>query len=531
MLQVEQLKVKSVCLIAVLALLLGGCSSKNHEPDDNYRVYYEIFVRSFADSNGDGIGDLKGATEKITYVRDLGATGIWLMPVMPSDSYHKYDVKDYMAIDPQYGTVEDFTDFVNKCHKNGIRVIIDMPFNHTSSQHPWFIEACDYLKGLPANSTIDSSVCPYADYYHFANNQVNGSYYNVEGTPYYYEGVFESGMPDLNLSNPAVIKEIQNICNYWQDLGIDGFRLDAVGHYDESDPEFNKSVIHDIYEYCLKKNPEFYMVSEVWEAEVVIADYYGSNTPSIFNFDLAGPEGKIIKAANGKYSAAKLVEAMTGYECDFYEGNKNAIDATFVANHDMGRIANALSSDPAAMKFAGGLNLIMQGNPFIYYGEEIGMKSKGNKDENKRLPMQWGVDDKSLMCDNPPNADPGIEQTFGDVATQIKDTESIYNYYKNAIAIRRANPAIARGTTESIADFEDGNVALFRRTYKVDSNLIFINTGEATSLNLTESDIASSNIDINSLKIVGSMVVNSTDEVSCTKGILKIPAKSIIVMK
>ena len=528
----EQLKVKSFafCLITVLALLLGGCSNQFNEPDDNNRVYYEIFIRSFADSNGDKIGDLKGATEQIKYVSDLGASGIWLMPIMPSDSYHKYDVKDYMAIDPEYGTVDDFKAFVSKCHKSGIRVIIDMPFNHTSSSHPWFSSACDYLRSLPAGASIDSTKCKYADYYFFTDTQVNGSYYNVEGTPFYYEGVFESGMPDLNLFNPSVIEEIHSICDFWLDLDIDGFRMDAVSHYSENDPETNKQVISDIYKYCLAKNPDFYMVSEVWEAEPVIADYYGSGTPSVFNFDLAGPEGKIMKAANGKFSAQKLVEAMKTYECDFCEGNPEYIDATFVANHDMGRIANALSSDAAAMKFAGGLNMIMRGNPFIYYGEEIGMKSKGNKDENKRLPMQW-KNSSPFMCDNPPGADTGIEQSFDCAEDQIEDSDSIYSYYKNAIAIRRNNPAIARGLTEDIAYLNDGDVAVFKRSFKKETNLIIINTGAECMVSLSDIDMDKYGIDLNSQKIVGTMKVNQSDEVTFDDGRFKLPAKSIVILK
>ena len=146
------------------------------EIDDNYRSCYEVFVYSFYDSNGDGIGDLKGLTERLDYINDgdpstdtdLGCTGIWLMPIMPSPSYHKYDVTDYMDIDPQYGTMEDFKAFLEAAHQRGIDVIIDFVMNHTSSDHPWFQEASGYLRGLEAGAEPDLAACPYVDYYNFS---------------------------------------------------------------------------------------------------------------------------------------------------------------------------------------------------------------------------------------------------------------------------------------------------------------------------------------------------------------------------
>ena len=150
--------------------------------DDNYRNYYEIFVYSFYDSDGDGIGDINGVIEKLDYVQEMGFNGIWLMPIMPSTTYHKYDVTDYYVIDTEYGTMEDFERLVEECHKRDIRLIIDFVMNHSSSKHPWFTEACEYLKTLPAGAEPDAEVCPYVDYYHFSKEQVNGTYYKVAGT-------------------------------------------------------------------------------------------------------------------------------------------------------------------------------------------------------------------------------------------------------------------------------------------------------------------------------------------------------------
>lgn len=139
--------------------------------DDNYRNYYEIFVGSFYDSDGDGMGDLKGVEEKLDYISDLGCNGIWLMPIMPSPTYHKYDTTDYEAVDEAYGTADDFKELASACHEKGIRLIIDVAMNHSSSQHPWFTQACEYLAGLKAGEKPDDTVCPYVDYYHFLTSR------------------------------------------------------------------------------------------------------------------------------------------------------------------------------------------------------------------------------------------------------------------------------------------------------------------------------------------------------------------------
>ena len=203
--------------------------------------------------------------------------------------------------------------------------------------------------------------------------------------------------------------------------------MDAVMHYEENDTAFNTEVLRWLYDYCLQQNPDFYMVSEVWAGEKTIADYYGSGTPSLFNFDLADAEGKLIKAARGKYSAESLADAMLLYQEDFSAQNSGWIDAPFLTNHDMGRTANALISDENDVKMAGGLLLTMGGSPFVYYGEEIGMRSKGTKDENKRLSMYWSDTDEMGQTLDPPGADEGIGSAFGSVEEQLLDETSILN--------------------------------------------------------------------------------------------------------
>ena len=198
-------------------------------PEDNYRVFYEVFVYSFCDSDGDGIGDLKGLTSRLDYLRELGINGIWLMPIHPSTTYHKYNVGDYRAIDPAYGTLEDFQELLEECGKREIRVILDLVVNHTGSDHVWFTAACEYLRTL-GEAEPNPADCPYVDYYNFTREFHTG-YTQVPGTDWYYESRFSPDMPDLNMGSDAVRGEIRNIMAYWLELGVSGFRVDAAKEF------------------------------------------------------------------------------------------------------------------------------------------------------------------------------------------------------------------------------------------------------------------------------------------------------------
>ncbi|MDD2393845.1 MAG: alpha-amylase family glycosyl hydrolase, partial [Eubacteriales bacterium] len=252
---------------------------KSDQPEkisDKYRNYYEIFVRSFYDSDGDGIGDLQGVTEKLDYIsKDLGADGIWLMPIMPSPTYHKYDVKDYYAIDPQYGTMEDFEELIAEADKRDVKIIIDLVVNHTSSLHPWFTQAVDALW------VGDES--KYTDYYNFTLEN-KGQGYNKITDEYYYECRFVSGMPDLNLNSDAVRDEIMDIAGFWIGKGVAGFRLDAITSFytgnSTENIEFLKWLCDGIHEY----DENAYIIGEVWSDAGTIKNYYESGIDSLFNF-------------------------------------------------------------------------------------------------------------------------------------------------------------------------------------------------------------------------------------------------------
>ena len=492
--------------------------------DDNYRNYYEIFVYSFYDSDGDGIGDLNGVTEKLDYVQEMGFNGIWLMPIMPSTTYHKYDVTDYYAIDEEYGTMEDFERLVEECHKRDIRLIIDFVMNHSSSKHPWFTEACEYLKELSVDAEPDASVCPYVDYYHFSKEQVNGTYYKVAGTDWYYEGSFWSEMPDLNWESGVLEKEFEDIAEFWIGKGIDGFRMDAVMHISETDKQLNMDVMNWFYTYCQSLKSDFYMVSEVWANLATITDYYASKTPSMFNFDGADTEGKLIKTARGNYKAENFVKNMLTYQTEFGAVYEGYIDAPFIANHDMGRVSNALNANSNDMKMAAGLLMTMNGSPFVYYGEEIGMASSGKKDENKRLPMIWSDTDKTGMSNGPKDADDGIISAFPSVDVQMADETSILNYYKRGVRLRNENPEIARGTVALIEELCSGHQAVITKTYKDSMIAIAYNTSdEVIEIALTGTEIAD-------MGIRGYLTLNG-EEITLQNGVLCMPAQSICILK
>ena len=529
--------------LSILATMLTGCDTKIKDEasqvtkniveydyyqelniiDDNYRNYYEIFVYSFYDSDGDCIGDLQGVIQKLDYIEYMGFNGIWLMPIMPSPSYHKYDVTDYYAIDEVYGTMDDFDQLVEECHKRGINVVIDFVINHSSSEHPWFIEACDYLKKLAPGEEPDPNECKYVEYYHFAKEQVATTYYQIPGTEWYYEGEFWSAMPDINLKNENVRKDLMDIAKFWMEKGVDGFRMDAAKCFDAT-IEDNNEVLNWLYTECLKLNPDFYMVSEVWDSLGIFEQYYGSQTPSMFNFDAGQQNGQILKAAKGYMKSSAFVDLLMKYDSRFSVYNENYIDALFLTNHDMGRVAEACVNNEKNMKMAAGLMMMMNGSPFVYYGEEIGMNSASDKDENKRLPMYWSDIVRAGITDGPPNADLSIESSFEAVDEQLKDGLSILNYYRHAIRLRNENPEIARGEIKKIDSLCTDTYAVMTKTYEGSTIAIAINnTSEEVQIKLSESEIAE-------MGIRGYLTIDNS-EITLKDGVLTMPPKSICILK
>lgn len=443
--------------------------------DDNYRTWYEIFVYSFCDSDGDGVGDLQGVISKLDYLQELGVGGIWLMPIHPSPTYHKYDVTDYYAIDPQYGTMEDFDRLMEQCRERDVHVILDLVLNHTSVEHPWFQTACEALV------SGNSEDCPYVDYYFFDQDPVTADYYPVESTDWQYEGKFWSGMPDLNLENPSLREEIKSIMSFWMGKGVSGFRLDAAKEFFSGQTSRNVQVLQFLTETARSIDPEAYLVAEVWESFTTIADYYASGIPSIFNFAFGDSSGKItsvLRAVDNEKTVSSFATAQEKADRAYRANNPDYIDAPFLSNHDTGRIAGFCNRDENKMKLAGAMNLMMSGSVFVYYGEELGMPGSGN-DPSKRAPMLWNEARNEGTTNPPPECTLPEEYPLGSLEVQREDEYSIYQYYRQAIRLRRDYPVISHGIPTAEAALNVNCVSATRKTWNEESCIILMNISTA----------------------------------------------------
>lgn len=511
---------------AAVTTSMEQLNSKN-EPDiidDNYRTCYEVFVHSFYDSNDDGIGDLNGLAKKLDYIQDLGCNEIWMMPIMPSPSYHKYDITDYENIDPQYGTLDDFDNLISKCHDKGINVLIDFVINHTSSEHPWFKAASEYIKSLGADEEPDAAVCPYVEYYNFSR-EVKAGYNKLQGTDWYYESQFVDSMPDLNLENEAVRAEIDKIVGFWIDRGVDGFRLDAVIHYNDSDETQSIDDLAWLVSDIKSKKEDAYVVGEGWTTYREYAKYYRSGIDSMFDFDMAQQDGYIAKVLNGlsNNGATTYANAITDIDTEIRKYTDSYINAPFYTNHDMGRSAGYYNGDYASerTKMAQAMNLLMPGNAFLYYGEEIGMRGAAN-DPAKRLGMLWSDDSSTEgMCDDPEGAG-NVEQENGSYDDQKDDPYSIYNFVKQTISIRNAFPEIARGTNTFESSLSDDKLCVFTREYNGQKVVMIFNTSQE-----------SAKVDVSGLGVSDAvaMLQTSEDAPEYKDGIAEMPAYSVLILK
>lgn len=499
--------------------------------DDKYRTFYEVFLYSFCDSDGDGIGDINGLISKLDYLNDgddtttddLGVNGIWLMPIMESPSYHKYDTVDYMKVDSQYGTNDDFKNLIEDCHSRGINVIIDLAMNHSSSEHPWFKEAYSYVQGLGEDEEIDLSACPYAGYYNFTKEYAKG-YSEVEGTDWYYESQFTYSMPDLNLLNPQVQKEYEDIASYWLSLGVDGFRLDAVKYFEIGDTEACVDTLKWFNDYVKSVNPDAYIVCECWDTQNEYAKYYASGVDSMFDFAFADKGGFIANTLNGKKKASSFVDALVDEQELYASYSDSYINAPFYTNHDMGRSAGYYPGEEGLVKvkMAQAMNLLSSGNVFLYYGEELGMKGSG-ADENKRAPMQWSSDaSNDGMCKGPDNME-SFEMKYPALDQQKDDESSIYNFVKDAILIRNQNPEIARGQVENLTQISSDTIAAMKKTYGDSSILLIYNvSGDEASIDLSSLQ--------QDYKIIGSLMCG--EGTALVEGnTLSMPGYSVVVLK
>ena len=517
-----------------LALMQEYNQGELQVTDDNYRTYYEVFVYSFYDSDGDGIGDLKGLEEKLDYINDgddstdtdLGCNGIWLMPIMPSTTYHKYDVPDYYDIDPEYGTLDDFKYLISACHERDINVIIDLVMNHTSSKNQWYTEAVSYLQGLADGAEPSEDECPYFGYYNFSKEK-KGGYYAVPGTEWYYEAQFWSEMPDLNLGNEAVRAEFEAIVDFWLALGVDGFRLDAAKEFYSGADEKNIEVLTWFDNMVEEKKEDAFIVAEVWNSMSVYSRYYESGV-SCFDFSFADSDGVIANAIKRAGSAdatsyGRQIEAMQSALGSY---NEAYIDAPFYTNHDMARSAGYYAGDYSEnqTKIAQAMNLLMSGSAFLYYGEELGMKGAG-KDENKRAPMYWSTDVSAEgMCDGPKDMD-SVKMKYGSFEEQQADGNSIYNYVKEVIRLRNQYPVLSHGTAVVETEASNENICVLRKSYEGEELLLIFNIAE------TGNTVDLSGIALSSEPEIGGMLLTTNEAAVLDGDSLSMPPYSVVVLK
>ena len=479
----------------IIAIMILGCvpPSTTQTPDlvstealaTNWwkdAVFYEIFVRSFYDSDGNGIGDFNGITAKLDYLNDgdpttntdLGITGIWLMPIFPSPSYHGYDVTDYYSVNPQYGTMEDFKHLVEEAHKRGIHIVIDMVINHTSDKHQWFKDA---------KSDVNS---PYRDWYIWSETDPNykgpwnEDVWHPSLTGYYY-GIFESFMPDLNYNNPEVTAEMEKVYSFWlKDVGIDGFRLDAAKHLiEENQLQQNTASTHRWYQkmYPVYKemNPSAMTVGELFGDSMSVASKYVKNNEFdlVFNFQLATTIIKAAQTGRGK-NVSRVIETSNAFLTEYQY-------APFLTNHDQNRVMGEFQNDVNKAKVAAAMLLTAPGTPFIYYGEEIGMG--GSKpDENIRRPMQWDNTANAGFTTGKPWRSPDANFTDINVSSQTKDIDSLLSNYRELIHLREIHPVLQTGQYIAV-DCNNPAVYAALRVDEKEIVLVLINLDKETITN------------------------------------------------
>lgn len=417
---------------------------------------YEIFVRSFQDSDGDGIGDFRGLISRLDYLNDgnpetqtdLGIGTIWLMPVFASPSYHGYDAIDYYRINPQYGTEEDFDALLRECHRRGIKVVLDYMMNHSSDQHPWFVDSASGRDAAKRNWYVWRDDDPGWTQPWGGTNPT----WHRRGDQFYY-GIFWGGMPDFNFANPEVMAEAQKIARFWLDRGVDGFRLDAARHLvatgpgqQQNDTPETHAAWRDFSAFMRQDYSDRLLLGEIWADAQEIAPYYG-DTEAVaggdefamtFNFPVASGIIQSVKLGDSGPLLAALTRMRTHYPA-------GVLDGIFLANHDMVRLASQLEEDPAKLRQAAAVLLTLPGNPWLYYGEEIGLRNgPGYSDEEKRTPMPWTAEDAGFTSGVPwYHFAPGRDTA--NVAAQLDDPGSLLSRYRTLIHLRQENLALSRG--------------------------------------------------------------------------------------
>ncbi|HKR56404.1 MAG TPA: alpha-amylase family glycosyl hydrolase [Gemmatimonadales bacterium] len=443
--------------LTFLALASLPRAARSQEPAPRWlhgATCYEVFVRSFFDSNGDGVGDLNGLTSKLDYIKGLGVRCIWLMPVAESPSYHGYDVSNYYKVEPAYGTNDDFKRMVAAAHQRGLKIIVDMVLNHSSDRHPYF------------QAAIHDTTSPYRSWYIFSKTDGGKGPWGAPAwhkSPVYdeyYYGIFYSGMPDLNYNTPAVRAEGMKIADFWtKQMGVDGFRLDAVQYLMEDGPCLKDCVgthqyLREYGKHLHAINPNTYAVGEVWDPVDTLLTYYPDQLTSYFTF---APSDSLLWSVKRDTVGGLL---------DTYLRLQSAIPdqryGTLQRNHDETRTLTILGGDLVGARLSVTLLLTLPGEPYVYYGEELGM-SGDKPDPRLRTPMQWTGSTGGGFTTGTPWETLQSDSATANVAVQDTVAGSLLNLYRKLIHLRATNEALAEGKLVALTSGDPGVAAYLRR--------------------------------------------------------------------
>ncbi len=471
-------------------------------------VIYQIYPRSFADSNDDGLGDLNGIRSRLDYISELGVDAIWLSPVYPSpDADFGYDVSDYTGIDPRYGTMQDFDDLLAEAHRRDIRVVMDLVLNHTSDQHPWFIES---------RSSRDN---PKRDWYLWRDPAPGGKQPNnwrsVFGGPGWeldertgqcYFHMFAKEQPDVNWHNPEVRRAMLDVFRFWLERGVDGFRLDVFNAYfKHAGFQNNPSRLgimpydhqHHLYDIdqpemfpllaeiraLLDSYPERYAVGETFLASPMMAARYCDSNLLHATFDF--------RFAQSRWKPRHFLRAIQEWDHTLSNGNwPNYV----LNNHDTRRSATryARGENDERLKVAATLLLTQRGTPFLYYGEEIGMRDihLSRKEildpvgkyywpfyagrDGCRAPMQWDASAHSGFGHGKPWLPVHLDYTFRNVEAQQANPDSLFHFYRRLIALRKRYPALVSGMMQPLT-FEPRAILAYLRQTSDQTVLVALN--------------------------------------------------------
>jgi len=508
-----------------LALMLTGCQSAPTTNTQNTNtaataqisaeqhatpwwqsaIFYQIWPRSFYDSDGDGHGDFNGMTKKLPYLQELGVNALWLTPMFEAPSYHGYDFTEFYQVESDYGSMAEFEAFIQAADDKGMKVILDLVINHISSEHPWFKRSANGER-------------PYSDYFVWRddlpkagsgwghawsdNDKPDAVWHWSETRQQYYYGAFGASQPDLNLRHPDVIAEMEKMAKFWLDKGVAGFRLDAVrfamesGGNAQADTDETIAYWQHFNQYVKSVDPDAYLVGEAWADIPVAAKYYGDGKglDQGFDFEVGYKILGLLKpdaSGEAQFGTMQSNQQKNTVDANVLKQNlQQRIDssapldffAPFLTNHDQERVAYQLTEHDDKAKLAAAMLFSSPGTPYIYYGEEIGLTQGGTgHDVYKRAPMQWNNSNQAGFT-TAKNSWVEQSELFGDdfaswwpaflaeqlaaadrsVAAQQAQPDSIWQLYKLLIAQKKQRPELGIKGSYALTQHNNGLVEITR---------------------------------------------------------------------